>query len=163
MNKVFLFLSVALVTGCSQSDVQDSASSGNESTEIKAVQKVEIPPQGSLSGDTISMNGTFVLFYGPAISDTVSSPELKSFFEISAAVIDSLNYNTTISAQYTTVNNIRIFNRSSTAPMVIMRNTFQQPVGMVLSDGLQPPLIKKGYGSQEDYQKLINNYFLSPS
>jgi hypothetical protein len=126
--------------------------------------KVEKAPEiGSFSGDTINLSGSFVVFFGPPMNIDDASAEIKEFHRISKIIIDSLQQNSTLFSTFSSVNNLRIYDKTTGIPMVIMRNTFSEPVGVIISDGIQSPVIKKGSGPIEEFHKIINSRFTKPS
>lgn len=150
---------IVFIYGCTGNKTgQDEVTESQESIQIP----VEIPAAGSVLGDTINMSGKFVLFYGPEIDEN-SSDDLLSFKDITSSIIDSLNQTASIYAQFSSVNHIRIFSFNNSGSMIIVRTSFPEPAGMILSDGLQPPKIKKGYLKEDEIRSMMDAYFLQPS
>ncbi len=143
------------------SDQKETDSETKEIPKPASPQKIktEIPESGSVTGDTINLNGQFVLFYGP--EEKSKDETLVKYMETITVIMDSLKIAGNLPFAYTTVSNMRIYNRDGSA-MIISRSGFNENKGVLIMDGLQPPTIKKGMLTLPEYHQLIKKYFLRP-
>lgn len=161
------FLLTAIIYGCDSkksANIQETTKSEAGVTEMS--ESAPLPVCGSMEGDTINMHGKFVLFFGPAaINEGIpaASAGILEFQTASSKILDSLKTEPGIFSVYTSANYIRVYNKLNGKPMIIMRNSFKEPTGMVISDGLQAPVIKKGVVTEIEYRALINQYFIRQS
>ena len=160
----FLVLFVALVSSSCNKNKQQVTNEPNEtpfSGSVSGPVDVINPPEsGSVSGDTITLSGRFILFYGPSekkISGSlIDRDAVTGFYSLAEEIINSYTSPNDIYAGYATVSNVRIFNKTSPRPVIINLGTFTEPAGLIISDGLQPAAIVKGFKTKEEYLKHIN-------
>ncbi len=143
----------------------DSGSTVDESdgSPETAVTPYQPPQAGSFNGDTLNIMGKFVLFFGPEeradSTQKLSASELQSFKQTGYTLIDSLSVVNDIKAMYSTASIFRVISSNGNT-MVITKSGLKTEAGMLISDGSQPPTIKKGVLSQGEYHELIQKYFL---
>jgi len=160
----FLLIIVLSIIGCdskqasTEIEPEVSATTATSKTEI-----AEFPELGSLYGDTINLHGKFVVFYGPEKSNETKDAEILAFQSTSKSIIDSLKQNAGIFTVYTSVNSLRIYNSQTGTPMVILRSSFSEQTGVILTDGMQSPIIKKGFSDAGEIHVLISKMFRNPS
>lgn len=120
-----------------------------------------LPESGSLSGDTLNINGKFVLFFGPVETkegQKTPADQIMAFKATSAALIDSLATKTDIKAVYSTAAFFRIYTNNG-SKMIISKSALNEEAGLLMNDGNQPPTIKKGIQTSNEYYKQIRQYF----
>ncbi len=169
LNTVRCFIALLIITlvACEgNKSEKDSGSSGEEMGSSAPgnpeTVKNSPPTVGSLTGDTLNIGGKFVLFFGPVEtgdSTMKMTPEvLRTFKATSAALLDSLSSNADIKAIYSTAPVFRIYTANGSV-MIISKSALNEEAGMLMTDGSQPPTIKKGVLTSNEYHRLIKNYF----
>lgn len=159
--RILLAATLCVTVSCKN----DSGSTVDEIdvTTERAVTPYQPPQAGSLNGDTLNIMGKFVLFFGPVetadSTQKLSASELQSFKQTGYNLIDSLSVVNEIKAMYSTASIFRVFSSNGNI-MVITKSALNTEAGMLISDGSQPPTIKKGVLSQSVYRELIQKYFL---
>ncbi len=158
--QIFFFLSLSVIVSCKNDS--GSVDQNNKAGKEVAITPSGPPEAGSNNGDTLNISGKFVLFFGPVeMADSTqkfTESELKSFKETGFNLIDSLSGMNDIKAIYSTAPVFRVFSLNGNV-MIISKSGLNEEAGMLLSDGNQPPTIKKGILSQGDYFELIKKYF----
>lgn len=120
------------------------------------------PEIGSMTGDTLNIGGKFVLFFGPdELVDSIrktTAADLQALKSSSKILIDSIAAVPEITAVYSTAPVFRIMT-SNGSVMVITKKALNEETGLLMTDGNQPPTIKKGILTTEAYHELIKKYF----
>ncbi|MBL0342038.1 MAG: hypothetical protein IPP71_14580 [Bacteroidetes bacterium] len=164
LNKISIglfFIALVSLISCKSSTTEESQNSEKSLDSISVVTETgtKFPEPGSINGDTINLQGKFVLFYGPA--DESSDTTMKTYRETTKIIIDSLVKAGDLNVAYTTVTNFRV-NQKGGFPMILSIAGFDSNKGMLLMDGQQPPAISKGALKIEEYHESIKKYFLRP-
>jgi hypothetical protein len=119
-----------------------------------------VPGVGTLTGDTLNISGKLVLFFGPADSAGIGQPEaIRNYQDLTSQLIDSLSAKSGINALYSTAGYFRIYTSKGTA-MVISKSALESETGILMTDGAQPPTIRKGTFTESEYHHHIKSYFL---
>jgi len=137
---------------------------------------VKIPnqniPSGTERNDTIFISGNFILFYYPSdnedqlLSFNNTQPPgfenmISEFKGMSKLVFDSLRtLDLPINSAITNSSNFCI-TMDEGNQMYFNRSSLKFPVGIIMMDGLQPPVIRSGNHTQNDYFHFIKSYFVS--
>ena len=153
----------SLITGCRQQpETAESASTESAAPASSAPAKSVFPPSGTMKGDTIFITGKYVLFFGTAkeIPDAAEQARVTAFKNSASLVIDSLKSAKGPEASYTLAEHIVIYKNDGTS-MVVSRTNFKEKTGMLLMDGGQPPLIRKGILDLKEYHDVIATYFMT--
>ncbi len=159
-SKSFLLAGLILaICGCGPKE--DKSPPANTEVSAPISSEIILPELASENGDTINLYGRFILFYGPAAHDSADAGQ-PAYFSLSRALIDSISNNSDIAAFYSSANHIRVYNKTTGTSMIILRSTFNVPQGVVMSDGLQAPIIKKGILERSEYDAMLRKYFMIP-
>lgn len=159
-NKLFLILTLVSIA-CNNKNDQEIENTDNTPAEKTVVKENDKPASGSLTGDTLNISGKLVVFFGPVEKNIdIQQPDktLQQFKATSAALIDSLSQQQEIRGLYSTAGYFRIFTTNG-GMMVISKSALNTEGGMLMSDGNQPPTIKKGFHSTEVLYDQIKTYF----
>lgn len=152
-----------LLTGCSQQpESAESAATQTAAPAAAAPSTANFPESGTMKGDSIFITGKYVLFFGTGkeIPDTSEQARITTFKNTAAQVIDSLKLAKGPGASYTLAEHIVIYKNDGTS-MVVSRTNFKEKTGVLLMDGAQPPLIRKGILNPNEYHDVIAEYFMT--
>lgn len=167
LSKFLTLFTVVMMTSCdlknSKNDPIELAKPSSE--KAKTLEKVIPPANLFVSGDTISIVGSHVLFFGPSEerieTGKVDRVALQAFNATANAVVGSIkNINPIATASITTVSFIRIYANDGSAPKAIDLSTFSEPFGMIVCDGTKLTPIMKGVRTRDVYESLIRNTYL---
>jgi len=166
ITRLFIGLFIFSLVACTGNKSDEAVDQNEDVTQQQADESQNEPkPQpvaGSLSGDTLNISGKFVVFFGPVETNSkpakITPSDLVNFKAASAALIDSLSSKTDIKTAYTTAGFFRIYTSNGNM-MVITKSALNEDAGMLLNDGSQPPVIKKGVFSTDEYYQKIKEFF----
>lgn len=167
MTRIFSGLATIVIfsvlSACKQQpETTDSVSPQTAAPATTTPAKSAFPSAGTMKGDSIFITGKYILFFGTGkeIADAAEQARVTSFKNTASLVIDSLHSAKGPDASYTLANHIVIYKNDGTS-MVISRTNFKEQTGVLLMDGGQPPLIRKGILELHEYHDLIADYFLT--
>ncbi len=159
-NKLFLILALFSIA-CNNKSEQEIENADDPTAKQTVDTENDIPASGSLTGDTLNINGKLVVFFGPVeknIDSQQPDKNLQQFKATSTSLIDSLSQQHDIRGLYSTAGYFRIFTRNS-GMMIIAKSSLNTEGGMLMSDGNQPPTIKKGMHPADVFYDQIKTYF----
>ena len=164
--RIIIMLVLASLVSCQGDQNKADNESNGQSVENALPIIGEQPGQleaGSLTGDTLNISGKLMLFFGPVESATgeqaVPAEELAAYKSVATRLIDSLSTKSDIKAMYSTAGYFRIYTSNGSA-MIITKSALKTETGVLMTDGSQPPSIRKGTFSENEYQKHIKSYFI---
>lgn len=159
LQKFALFL-ILVIVSCKGDDKSIKDESSDD--QVKNTAPSTPPASGSSNGDTINLSGKFVLFFGPegftASDQNSPQSEIAAFQKTSTDVKDSLAVVPNLSIAYSNANYFRIYLTSGNT-MIVSKDALKSETGILVTDGNQPPTIKKGIYTSAEYLKLIREYF----
>jgi hypothetical protein len=166
---LILFLT-CLFAFASCDDEKKTSRNETDMDRIKVEKNVasSIPEPGTEDGDTIFLAGQYVLFYLPSgseVQDLKSGAAfndldqmLTDFEKTSGIISDSLNKAGDLKFGFTSKRFFKIYTRGG-ASMIMNKMYLKQPVGMVMSDGLQPPVTRYGVLTESEYHRALKEFF----
>jgi len=150
------FMILLAFSSCTGTEQENDVKEESIKSEKEGV--ANIPEAGSLSGDTINLSGKYVLFFGPSSGPAQEQAESREFRVISETLIDSVNSIGNIKTLYSEVGHFRIYSADGSS-MIISKSALRTTVGVLMTDGHQPPSIKKGPVPAAEYLGKIKEYF----
>lgn len=161
MRKIYVCLISALfLFACNTNKEQEVESTDKPEVQKEADIKKEIPKAGSLTGDTLNISGKLVVFFGPVEKPAEKSQTdngLAGFKESAAALIDSISSHNILGI-YSSVGYFRVYTQTG-GTMIISKSALNTEAGLLMSDGNQPPTIKKGILPAKVMHDQIKSYF----
>jgi hypothetical protein len=156
-------LALLLITSC-QSKPEQETTQTTVNGDNQVIEKTVIPEFGSQSGDTLNLHGKFICFFHPKADSILAKDSLVMFEGLTRSVVDSISIHLPgVPVVVTSSGALRIYNKTTGRPMVILAWSLDNRYGMVLSDGLQSPVIRKGVLSTDEYLTIIRRYFMVAS
>lgn len=167
MTRVFSGLAAIVIfsvlSSCRpQTETDESAEKQAPVTTASTPAKSPFPESGTMKGDTIFITGKYVLFFGTGkdIPDTEEQARITGFKKTASLMIDSLKSAKGPDASYTLAEHIVIYKNDGTS-MVVSRTNFKEKTGVLVMDGAQPPLIRKGILEMNEYHEVLAEYFMT--
>ena len=157
---LFLFLA-GILSACQPKSESSTENASNQPVATKTVAVSEWPESGSISGDTISIHGKVLLFFGPERENATENDQ--DFLNMSDRIMAALESETGIRKMYTSASYIKIFNSATGKPMMVDRNQLGKRNGFLITDGGQPPKMSNESLSETDCMMIIRTYFFLPS
>jgi len=167
----FHFLILACLFAFASCEEKKSSENEPDTDKIKKVEKnvgKGIPLAGTETGDTIFISNQYVLFYSPStaeLQDLKSAAAfddldlmLNEFEKVSGIIKDSLDKAGDLKFSFTSKRFFKIYTRTGTS-MIMNKMYLKQPVGMVMTDGLQPPVTRYGVLPASEYHKALKEFF----
>lgn len=163
INRYLLFFPVLalMFTACDQTGKTESDAQTNQSVQNGNQSISVLPESGSIEGDTITIHGKVLLFFGP--DKEKATDDDREFLELTDRLTKALEAQTDIRKIYTSVSFIRIYNQATGKPMTVDRNSLGKRNGFLVTDGGQPPKMSNEGLSEEDCLMIIKSYFMLPS
>ncbi len=175
-----LFVISLILTSCIDSDNSANSNEKEISTSSKSLvntheneEKANIGfgDPGEERNDSVFIIGKYILFFGPSsieLENIYSSTDIppgfeskvKQFTQSYTPVLDSLqSTNTSIPSSFSSAATISI-KMNNGSKMYFNRKDLKSTVGMIVSDGQQPPVIITNANNKEDIESGIKKYFI---